>query len=132
MSQFVVYDTSTGAIERICGCANASEITLNAGTAVIAGAADDWLQYVLAGAVTDKPSIGAVISAVTAPADGVSSITISGLPNPTSAAISGPGVSSAITVTDGSLVLTFDTPGEYTVKLTKLNYLPTEYAINAT
>lgn len=132
MKNFVVYKTTTGEILRT-GRAPDDMLTIQAGAGetVIEGTANDATQYVAAGVVTNKPPMGCTINKTTMLANGVDSATISGVPNPTTARVSGP-ASSTATVIDGTLQLTFDLPGTYKVALTSINKLPQEFAINAT
>ena len=66
------------------------------------------------------------------PADGTSVTSASGLPNPTIVTISGPAADS-FEVTDGTVEVSFDTPGNYRVRLTAgVPYLASETIIHAT
>lgn len=132
MKKFIVYRTATGEILRT-GSAPDDMIAIQAiaGETVIEGTANDITQYIAAGVVTNKPPMGCTIDKTTMIANGVEVATISGVPNPTTARVSGP-ASSTATVTDGTLQLTFDLPGTYKVALTSLNKLPQEFTINAT
>lgn len=82
--------------------------------------------------VVTKPPLGATPDKTTALANSTDVVTISGLPNPTTARVTGPGVNQTATVADGSLELTFAAPGEYRVRLSALHRLDQEVVINAT
>lgn len=81
--------------------------------------------------LTPLQAMGASASAITVPADGVTAITVSGLPDPVSLQVTGP-VPAAAEVTGGSVDLTFDEPGAYTLRFTRVSYLPFTVTIDAT
>lgn len=131
MKNFIVHD-SNGVILRTGSCPDSMLLEqAQAGQTAIEGIANDVTQYISVGAVTNKPALGSTIDKTTILANGIEIATISGLPNPTQATITGGGASSTMTVIDGVLALTFNVTGVYKVRLTAINKLPQEYSINA-
>ena len=131
MKNFIIYD-AIGTILRTGSCPD-EMVSMQAlpGETAMVGAARDDLQYISGGLVTDKPTIPSAIDKTTIFANATENATISGLPNPTHAVVSGMGTNQNLDVTDGVLALNFDFTGVYKVRLTALNKLPMEYSINA-
>lgn len=130
---FIVYDIE-GRIIRT-GVCDASLVDLQAkqGEAVMPGTADATQNYVdvLLQQVMLKPVLPAQADRVSLPADGVSVVTIAPLPVPTEVTILGP-ILDIVSVTDGRLDLTFDTPGHYRITLSAFPYVNKEIVIDAT
>jgi hypothetical protein len=122
MKHIVVYSLATGAILRSGSCPD-SVVALQGqageGVLEVSGLLSATTWYV---DLTGAPAIAAreplpAFDRLTATANGVDQVTCGpGLPNPTAVIVSGAAVS-AFTVTDGTLELTFDTPGAYRVRL---------------
>lgn len=131
IAEFFVHDAS-GKILRYGSCPQSMVgAQAEAGETVREGTADPGSQYWDGTQLADRPPMPSSIDKLTAVADGVDVVTISGLPNPTDVRITGPAFD-AFEVTDGTLELTFDPPGKYTVRLSSFPYLDQEYVINAT
>jgi len=131
---FVVYDAN-GVVLRTGACPRSMlALQMRVDEFVLEGQANDATQYVDIATLTvrDKAPLGGVPNKTTALADGADLVVISNLPNPTTARITGPGVSQTVTVTDGTLELTFAAPGTYTVVLSALHRLDQTVTINAT
>jgi hypothetical protein len=115
---YVVYESTTGRILKSGTCPPSMlGIKAKEGETALAGDGLDSTHYVDISAdvpaLTKKSEIPGFDRTVVA-ADGVDAATITGLPNPTFVTLStGAGAS----VEDGTLALTFDTPGDYTVDL---------------
>lgn len=83
------------------------------------------------GAVIQRPTmLDASPNSATIAADGVQAFSCT-LPVPTTVYVAG-GIAENLTVLDGSLSLTFDTPGTYTVRLESFPYKTRTITINAT
>jgi len=131
MSNIVVFDSMSGEILRT-GHVHTYMAAMQAqvGETVIEGTANDATQYILAGVVTDKPQLALTPDKTTVIADGVDVSTTLSVPNPTNVVITGP-ANDSFQVTDGSLELTFDTAGTYTVTLSAFPYLDQTIEITA-
>ncbi len=134
IQSYIIYNTTTGEIIRT-GFAPADQIAAQAGpgeTAVPGVTANDvsdrW-DLATGSPVSKDPLPGAALFAV--PADGTTTVDFPGLPNPATVTVTGP-VSDSFTVTDGSLSLTFDTPGSYKVEINAFPYANKEIEIIAT
>jgi len=131
MGTHVIFD-ATGKIERVVDCPDSMATRqVKSGESIIPGVANDNTQYVVAGVITDKPPMTTAINTTTVPADGVTPITITGAPIPCNFEVTGP-ANYFGSDPDGTLQLTFNLAGTYTVKLEAFPYLPMEYTINAT
>lgn len=133
MKPYVIYNAA-GRILRTGVCQDhmvAQQALL--GESAIEGAANDVTQYVdiATQAVAYKSPLGGTPDKTTVLANRVDVVTISGLPNPTTARIAGPGTNQTTIVTDGSLELTFAAAGEYRVRLSALHRLDQEVVITA-
>lgn len=132
ISLFTVYDSVTGAIKRT-GTAPDSMIAIQAqtGEAVVTGQYDAAAQYLPGGVPTARPAMTSTIDVTTVPADGVTPITISGAPAPCNIDVAGP-ASYTSSDPDGTIQLTFNLAGTYTVTLSAFPYLNQEFTIGAT
>ena len=93
-----------------------------------ANLATDW---VTAGNITRRPEMPCTVSGTSAPADGRTVVTLSGVPAGASLRVVGP--SSASGVADGSdIALTFALVGRYSVSLELFPYIDFKEVINAT
>ena len=77
--------------------------------------------------IRDRPKMSPQTDKEVVAADGVDVVTISGLPTPCVAEIG----EQTVTVEDGVLELTFDTPGDYLVKLSAHPYVNGEVTVYA-
>jgi hypothetical protein len=129
---YTIYDLATGAIKYTVSIDDAYAADQGEyGDGILDGDYRNDQYYVDLG--TYQPVAKAEIpyqqSVASVPGDGVSEMVISGLPNPTQARI----WSNSETVTDGSLELTFNAPGEYQLKLDAgVAYLPETLTLVAT
>lgn len=111
-------------------------------TASLAGATQSYLEvdeprpdydatdYVVAGALAPRPSMEAVLSAATIPANGVDVVTLSGVPAGAEVMIIGPQMMSG--VADGStLQFSFALPGQYMVVARLFPFVDLEVTIHA-
>lgn len=110
MVNYSTYNPTTGLF---VGTGRCAESYFPERSNVIEGVYDKESQYydISGGAVADRPANQATIdktSAVVAEA-----VTISNIPNPSTALVSG----QTIEVTDGTLEMDFDLPGEYSIKI---------------
>ena len=123
MSQYIVFD-GVGEILRTGSCRD-SDLSLQAksGETVMAGLANDLTQYVSGGVVFDKASMGVLISTI-APARG-EVVVLSHIPIGAVANVDG----ETVVVDDGILEVTFDTGGDYGVRITRFPYLNYEVTI---
>lgn len=118
-NHYVIYTTATGAIKRLVNCPESMfSIQIQPGEAGMPGTANDALQYVNNGVITDKPQLAATLSkpAITL----VESVTIANLPVPAKVCIE----RAVYEVPDGSLTVSFNLPGTYKLECSALNYLP--------
>lgn len=130
MISFTVYETATGAI-RSSGRCHEDDLQLQdfiTGTSVIEGASGPDTHYVLDGVITEKIAMPA-FDKTAIYVDLSDAATVTGLPNPTTATITGNEyalVDGELTqslkatehlITDGTLRLVADTWGEYRVRL---------------
>ena len=100
------------------------------GEFVMEGKADDELQYIdiPSGQIHLKSTINAVADKLTLIGNGVDSVTISNLPNPTEVDIRG---IAEYTITDGIFEFTVDAPGSYIIICKSVLHLDKEFDINA-
>lgn len=128
---FVVYNTSTGAIQR-SGMCPASEVGLQAasGESVLEGSANDLTQYVSGGSLSSRPLLSTVATwnKTALSPNGTDQATLgSGLPNPTTISITPPpnlGISPIADqiVTTGSFSFTTTVMGDYVVTARSFPY----------
>ena len=131
MRTFVVYD-ATGLILRSGVCALADmDLQAGAGELVMEGLANDTLEYVVDGAIVQRPPMPVLVSATTVPANGVSVVSFTGIPAGALMRVNGP-ARDAFTVDDGVADLTFDAPGTYQIDIDLFPYIYLEETIDAT
>jgi hypothetical protein len=87
-------------------------------------------QYVLNGAIAQRPTWQPVVSAATIPADGQTPIVISGLPQSSAVQVFGP-VTDAWQETSGEVSLTVNLPGSYIVRISPFPYQDVEVKFDA-
>jgi hypothetical protein len=124
MTNFIVYDSSTGRIIRLGYCAD-DDVAVQAqdGEVIMEGTADDSKQMVLNEQVVDRPALPFYLDR-----DSVvigQKATFSSLPAGTTVDVDG----DVVVVNDHVLALTFDTPGTYRVRLSLFPYLDREVTI---
>jgi len=133
ISLFYIYDSS-GRILRTGACPN-DHVSLQAGAGetAVAGSADDAVQYYDTGAssLADRPANPTTIDKTTVASDGTDMVVLTGVPPSSTVSVTGP-MSTSTIVNDGVLQLTFDTPGEYVVRVESFPELNKEFVINAT
>lgn len=113
----IIYD-NIGRILRTVSCPDfLAEAQCRAGEVYLEGQANDATQYILNGAVTDRPTMQARLSAKT----------ISGVPAGAVIAIDGQTVGTA----DGTPIeLSFDLPGDYAVTAELFPYITWEVTVH--
>jgi len=132
---FIVYEDTTGKIIRRGKChpdavsAQASET--GESSLETLGLIDADTNYVSSSVVTSRASNPATLSGSTIIANGVDTLTLSNIPNPTTVKITGP-ISSEVEVTDGTLDITVDEPGAYTLFLDSFPTQDKELSFDAT
>jgi len=126
---YILYDKITGEILRVGVCSeDVFELQKQEATVeIMEGIANDLVQYVFDGVVTDKVENPAEISKTIMLANGVDTAIISNLPNPTTVWFDGV----EYTVTDGIFEFTVDTPGELRIRCESFPYLDKEFMVNA-
>jgi hypothetical protein len=135
---FTSYVTSTGEITGTGNLPTMTMVNAQASIAqdrsVIALPSNPKTQFVVAGVIRDRFPLNVSVSSNTVVANGVDTVTLSNLPNPTKVRVYIVGVyDTEVVVTDGDLDLTFDVPGDYTVEMTaNFTYLLQIEIINAT
>lgn len=92
------------------------------------GETDTHYVNVITGEVLDRPTMVVSVSSTSIPANGVSEAVISGLPNTTTASVTG----NEVTVTDGTLEFSVDLQGVYTIDLKSWPYKDTAVEVTAT
>jgi len=129
--KYIVYKESTGEILRTGSCPDDMlSIQAGAGEIAIEGIAKDATQYINTEtqAIIDKFPIPCSINKTTMAADGVDTVIISSLPNPSLIHIKDEG---RWEITDGEFQFTVDTPGVYRITISSPIYLNVEYSVNA-
>ena len=131
MTSFCVFNME-GRILRY-GLCPTSDMLLQAGAGefVIEGQANDMLEYVVDGVIHPRPVMPVQFDNATVPADGMSAVTLTGIPTDAMVRVRGP-ATDAFTVHDGTLEMTFDAPGSYRIGIEKFPYRDFEALINAT
>jgi hypothetical protein len=132
MKDFLIYNEAGQIIQT--GAVIEAMLPLQAdpenGRFMLEGVANHELDFVVAGEVRPRPSMPCRSSAVTVPADGHTTITLTGVPVGAAVRIVGPTAASGSA--DGAdIVLTFALPGQYTVLLELFPYIEVKEVINA-
>lgn len=130
MTPYTIYD-SAGRILR-SGVCQPETLDRQAGEGefALAERSSDLTYYVLDGAVVPRPSMGIEVSATTVPADGVSEVTLSGVPAGALVRIAGP-VKNEGQTEGGPITLTFAIPGVYEILLDLFPYQESKVTIHA-
>ena len=134
MNYFSAY-TADGAIVRVCsypeGLADIQTPEPEE-AGIVFEQTDPETQYVdtATGTVVERPTPEYVLDKDTVIADGVDQAQVTGLPIPAYVYVNGP-VADQFQVDDGSLALTFDEPGVYTVVIAAFPYQDYEVEIIA-
>lgn len=133
MKSVSIYDAQSGRIQYVVVVPNAdvAKQAPPSGMLIIEEAADPRRQYVIDGALVDRPTMDVALGTDTVPADGATPVTLTGLPSPVDVTIAGP-VADSFECTGGTLALTFVQPGNYTVKFSRFPYIDAEVVIHAT
>ena len=130
MIEFTLYYTDTGRIH--CSGTSSDEMLdqdySGQGLSLAAIASSPNTQYISNNMLLERPDMGCLISATEVLANSTASATISNVPVGAEAFINRTNIG---VVNDGTLELTFDEPGTYTVRLELFPYLDTEFTINA-
>lgn len=131
MTPFTVFD-SAGRILRSGKCQDdCLDLQAGQGESVLPVESDDLAHYVSGGAVLDRPAMQLVLSVDTVPADGVSEVSLSGVPAGAAVKVLGPVQNSG--VADGSAItLTFAIRGDYEILLSLFPYTDSKVTIHAT
>ena len=110
-----------------------SDLFLQAGPGefVMSGQVNDMLEYVVDGVIQPRPVMPVLFDNATVPANGVSEVTFTGIPTDAMVMVRGP-ATDAFTVPDGTLAMTFDAPGTYTIGIEQFPYRDFEVVVNAT
>jgi len=113
------YDTTTGEIDHIAVCLDDIVPPAPPGQAIYLGELNMATDYVdpVTGEPATKTLLGATVDKTSVTADGVDLVTITGLANPTKVRVTGPNGETDYQVTDGTLELSFSTPGTYRVRM---------------
>jgi hypothetical protein len=132
LAPFVVVNGRTGKILRTGNCPERMVYLqeIAAHEVAFAEAADDQLHYydIATAQRMDRPPMQAALSASTVPADGVSEVSLTGLPIPCVVRVE----QTTYHVPDGRLDISFDLPGRYVLRVEAFPYLPAELEVTAT
>jgi len=130
MKNYIVY-SSGGEILRCGICPDEiMSVQAQAGESVIEGEANDITQYILDGVVTDKSAMSLSTDKITITANGVDASITTGLPNPSNIYINR--IKQEISIIDGVLEFTVDTPGIYKIRIESFPYLDYIFEVTAT
>ena len=125
MESFITYSTTTGDISGSGVCSSRADMTplLEPGEAIMEGEADPKTKMVdiATGEVIDRPPVN-IVADSTAIADGVDEAVISGISVRAKVMVSGPVFAFFENITDGTLELSFDVPGRYSVAIYENDY----------
>jgi hypothetical protein len=134
MKHLLIYSGDTGRISGyVSGTGGNPSLNIPPGhEAIVGGDGDADTQYVDLSTITvvDKPQLAVTPDKLTATADGIDAVTITGLPTPCDVAFAGLVVDN-FQVTDGVLSMTFSAAGTYTLTLSAFPYLLQELVIDA-
>ena len=128
MSNFVIYDITTGEIVNGINCLPdqmEQNVEIGQGFIEVTAFIDDAENYVLAGVITPKPPVTASIDKTTIAPDGVDTVTVTGIPMGSHVTIKGP-VSQTGTINDGVASITVNLPGTYVITIEAFPYLKWE------
>lgn len=126
MANFTIYNPLTGEILRSGSCVESDvELQIQPGEALVLGASNDVLHYVLNGEIVDRPSFN--ISKTEIVADDLDEAVIADLPDPITVTVDGV----AYEVTGGSLAITSPMPATYNIEIDHWPYLPFSTEVTA-
>ena len=130
MIEFTLYYTDTGRIH--CSGTSSDEMLdqdySGQGLSLAAIASSPNTQYISNNMLLDRPVMNSILNNSEVPADGITTCIFSGVPEQAMAHIKTVEIGPII---GGTLELTFDEPGTYTVRLELFPYLDAEFTINA-
>ena len=131
MREFTVYDTS-GRVTNLIGTdPECVELYLIDGRKYVEGLYSGDRYYFPEETLTERPTFTPAATPVSIPADGVSTVTISGFPADATLTISGP-INETWAETETTTELTVDLPGSYKVRIENWPYQDAEVTFNAT
>lgn len=117
MAKFTIYNPATGEIIRSGSCTESDvELQPQEGEALVRGAANDLLHYVVDGVIVDRPTFS--ISKTEIVADDVDGAVIANLPDPVTVKVDG----IAYEVTGGAVSISSPTPATYKVEIDHFPY----------
>jgi len=133
-----IYNTSTGQILRTVSCPD-DQISYQCGTGesyVESDIGDDVAYYILDGVVTEKPENPSAIDITIILADATDHPHITGIPNPSTVTLTGPGIYPETgiywTIETGVFEFAVDTVGEYVLTISSgFPYLDKTFTITA-
>ena len=130
--EYGIYD-DTGRIRRtVIGPELQSAAQAQVGEHLYTGKCYQQLHRVVDGEIVSRSSMTAQIDKTEVTADDTDKVTISDIPSAAVATVHGAGAREVVgPITDGTLELTFDTEGTYTIKLEKFPYKDQEFTVNA-
>lgn len=129
MTYFTVYDTTTGEILRVGECPSYMVADQpGTGEDVLEEYGDYDTQYVVAGALTPRPSVAASIDKTEIQADGFDTATITGIPAGWAYEISNGETGATV---GGDIELTALEAGTFTLRFTNWPYQDIEYTLTA-
>lgn len=130
MKPYIVYD-GTGLILQTGQCPESMfELQASPGRNLMSGSADQMTEYILAGAVTPRPTMPIALSAESVAADGTSEVTIDGIPAGATVSVAGPTKMTG-EADGGPIVMTFAIQGDYTVSADLFPYQTAKVSIHA-
>lgn len=125
---FVVYDDA-GAILRTGSCPEGMyEQQASDGEHIMIGQCDDSTHYVAKENIVNKMPFRLTISGKVVVADGIDTITLSGIPKGSTLLVIGTNMTSYL-VDDGEFEFSVDVPGPYTIKCAHPHYIAREWEI---
>lgn len=131
MNHYVIYN-STGEIVAHGSMIQALDFdlfVLESGETALATTeeVDRSVSYVLAGVLTDKPTMPITLDTLSVTADDIDTITISGVPDTASMTVDG----ETLTADGTDILLTFDAAGTYIITAVLFPYLDYEVSVDA-
>lgn len=128
MIEITYYNINSGEIEhsKISNYPGAAPEVIE-GLGYVEGIWDPSKYYINESLPIERPNIDPSISKTEVLANGVDEVIITNLPIPATVNVK----EQIVEIEDGELVLTFDTPGEYKIKVESFPYLPFEEVIYA-
>lgn len=129
--KYLIFNSTSGSIRVQCSAPFVDvQNEVKQDEDIIEGVADDSCEYINVDTyeIIPRPSFPSLNEFPEVLANGTDPALISNIPSGTSAYFQGEFIG---IVNDGSLEMTFDHPGTYTVRLELFPYIPQEYVINA-